>query len=160
MGLDMYLKGHKFLWQDWEHPDRDRVEDGYRVEAIDLRLGYWRKHPNLHGYIINEYADGRDDCQDIELSADAIRDIMQAVTENRLPHTEGFFFGKSDQDDEQRKCDLEILEGALSWLQAQEDQSSVEPDEVIQAVGATLHVYQTKREWPKESRSVIYHASW
>ncbi len=49
MGLDMYLKGHKYLWGfDNKRPQ----EDGFEVEAKTLMLGYWRKHPDLHGYIV------------------------------------------------------------------------------------------------------------
>lgn len=46
MGLDMYLLGKTYLWQNWENPDRDLKRDGFRVCQIELELGYWRKHPD------------------------------------------------------------------------------------------------------------------
>jgi hypothetical protein len=29
----------------------------------DREVGYWRKHPDLHGYIVETFADGVDACQ-------------------------------------------------------------------------------------------------
>lgn len=69
MGLDMYLTGSKFLFTNWEHPEKNRKEDGIEIESVRLRLAYWRKHPNLHGYIVQTFADGKDECQEIELCA-------------------------------------------------------------------------------------------
>ena len=48
MGLDMYLDGEKYLWTDHLNPENNLREDGYRVKARTVELGYWRKHPNLH----------------------------------------------------------------------------------------------------------------
>jgi hypothetical protein len=56
MGLDMYLTGEKFLMT------RNLEEDGFRLRSKTLELGYWRKHPNLHGYIVQTFADGTDEC--------------------------------------------------------------------------------------------------
>src|SRR5580765_3556500 len=102
MGLDMYLEGHKYLWQDWDHPERDRREEGYRITNITVELGYWRKHPNLHGYIVQHFAGGKDECQEITLEADDLRQIIRAVQDGGLPETQGFFFGKSELTQEER----------------------------------------------------------
>ena len=64
MGLDMYLKGRK--WVDTYAHQRTKV-DGYTVTNVQLEIGYWRKHPDLHGYIIKHFAGGFDDCNPIEL---------------------------------------------------------------------------------------------
>lgn len=77
MGLDMYL-----------------MEEGSERE-----IAYWRKHPNLHGFIVNEFAGGVDECQRIPLTLDAVKKIISATKEDRLPHTTGFFFGVSGADD-------------------------------------------------------------
>lgn len=95
MGLDMYLLGGT--------NDRDTQE-----------IGYWRKHPNLHGYIVKHYAGGVDECQRIELTADDIQDILIAVEEGSLPETSGFFFGKSYGDETDR--DVSILESTLKRM--------------------------------------------
>jgi hypothetical protein len=88
-------------------------------ELIDL--GYWRKHPNLHGYIVQIFADGVDECQEIPLDAEQIRQIMRAVKDKALPHTTGFFFGHSEGTTAERKEDLDIFQGALDWLAAPEN---------------------------------------
>lgn len=131
MGLDMYLLGEKFYWTDLENDENNLKEDGFRVESKELRLGYWRKHPNLHGYIVQAFTDGVDNCQRIELSIDDLNQILNAVKNQNLPETTGFFFGQSDSADEQDT--LLQLEKAIEWAKAKE---------------------------PNVSRSVVYQASW
>lgn len=118
MGLDMYLDGDKYLALDFDNPDNTRTEDGYRLTNRTLRLGYWRKHPNLHGYIVNTFADGIDQCQRIDLSEKDIEKIIDAVARDDLPHTEGFFFGASDGSE--REETLRIFRDALQWLRTTE----------------------------------------
>lgn len=120
MGLDMYLNGKKFQWTDWGRKENNPTEDGYELKEKTLRLGYWRKHPDLHGFIVNRFAGGVDDCRDIELSADDLRTIIQAISDNRLPHTTGFFFGASNNDDEERKQAIEVFEKAIAWRETKE----------------------------------------
>jgi hypothetical protein len=123
MGLDMYLTGEKYF--------HSRPEKRGQKKAERFDLGYWRKHPNLHGYIVEQFAGGEDDCREIELSADGIRQIIAAVEANELPETTGFFFGVSDGSE--KPDDLQIFREALAWLE--------EPEEGV---------------W----RSVSYRASW
>lgn len=156
MGLDMYLTGRKYIWQNWEYPEQDRMEDDYRVEEVRVRLGYWRKHPNLHGFIVKQFAKGEDDCQEIFLTPDDCRTIIEAIKTRSLPETSGFFFGKSDGSE--RDEDIAIFENAISW--AEVGNVSIEPDEVTEIAGGTLRVYKTDRKWPKDSRDIIYRASW
>ncbi|MCA9469442.1 MAG: hypothetical protein KC643_28915 [Nitrospira sp.] len=118
MGLDMYLDGDKYLALDFDNPDNTPTEDGYRLTNRTLRLGYWRKHPNLHGYIVNTFADGIDQCQRIDLSENDIEKIIDAVARDDLPHTEGFFFGASDGSE--REETLRIFRDALQWLRTTE----------------------------------------
>ena len=118
MGLDMYLEGDKFLAMDWENPENTPTEDGYRLTSRTVRLGYWRKHPNLHGYIVNNFADGVDQCQRIDLGEEDIEKIIDAVARDDLPHTEGFFFGVSDGSE--REETLRIFRDALQWLRITE----------------------------------------
>jgi hypothetical protein len=113
MGLDMYLMGKKYV------TDNETMEcDGLTVTELIVEISYWRKHPNLHGYIVNTFANGKDECQDIGLGEDEVEDIIKAVKEQRLPHTEGFFFGQSDLGEEQIKEDVEAFEKALKWLKS------------------------------------------
>src|SRR5271169_4939574 len=108
MGLDMYLTGDRLIHS------RSRERGQKKGEWIDL--GYWRKHPNLHGYIVESFADGKDECQRIHLSIDYIHMILAAIEAEDLPATSGFFFGESDGSEKDR--DLRTFRDALSWLEA------------------------------------------
>jgi hypothetical protein len=128
MGLDMYLVGEKYLW---ENEDTKPMEDGFRLKSKELELGYWRKHPNLHGFIVREFADSVDNCGKIELSEEDLKKILTAVEADELPETSGFFFGTSRPDD--KPPTIKILKDALEWLAVEEK-----------------HIYRT----------VYYEASW
>lgn len=139
MGLDMELYGRK------SSLDNDEDMDNFRISGIDLEIGYWRKHPNLHGYIVDTFADGNDDCQKILLEADDLSKIIEALENDALydePVT-GFFFGRSYfpgeknewySYEEQKANDIDIFTKALNWL--------------------------TDNRTSNECRSVYYQASW
>jgi len=87
----MYLNGVKAHRQypqnihDWDEDMDNRPQmDGYPVTSTRIDLGYWRKHADLHGYIVNTFADGKDECQEIELSAEDCKQIAEAVANNKL----------------------------------------------------------------------------
>lgn len=114
MGLDMYLQGRKSS----RTPEN---EDGYEVSHKILELGYWRKHADLHGFIILTFAEGVDECQEIYLERGCIEKIINAINNDLLPHTEGFFFGESlkkgdEEYEEQKQEDIKIFTDALNWL--------------------------------------------
>lgn len=139
MGLDMYLEGKKYLWKNYDVPDAQPKEDGFDLKEKVLRLGYWRKHPNLHGFIVNKFAGGKDECQEIELSIADLQKVINAVEAKELPETSGFFFGKSygdsvTENDELDRQTIETIQNAIKWL----------------------------HDVPKgvESRSVVYQSSW
>lgn len=162
MGLDMYLTGRKFFW--YAHPkETERREDGKRVSSMDVELGYWRKHPNLHGYFVNEFAKGDDNCQEIDLTANDLRKVIAAVERGALPHTTGFFFGASDGSPEEVQHDLDVLKGALAWLE-ESDESPVTPPEVSGVVGGVTAITFKPRDDRKAgqqvTRTVHYRASW
>lgn len=131
MGLDMYLEGNKYLGTNWDNPELNPREDGFEVRGRVLRLGYWRKHPDLHGYIVETFAEGVDECQEIALSVANLEQTLAASEADQLPPTTGFFFGESQPEDkdETRK----ILTDAIQWAKTEEK-----------------NVY----------RSVVYRASW
>lgn len=97
MGLDMYLTG--------------KTKDGQTEE-----LGYWRKHPNLHGFMVRTFANGQDDQKPIPLTAERIRIVIQAILDQKLPQTTGFFFGTSYGDKEERDHDIRVFSQALAKI--------------------------------------------
>jgi hypothetical protein len=164
MGLDMNLYGRKWYWSTWGD-EPERKEDGFKVRNVELDLGYWRKHPDLHGFIVKEFAGGKDDCQEIELSLDKLHAIVRAVKDKRLPKTSGFFFGESDNDAKQIASDVAVLEKAIDWL----EQSDVAPVDIIKPkpIGGGLMMAEVKRDetmadskQQRVTRDVVYRASW
>jgi hypothetical protein len=120
MGLDMYLTGEKYLPEDWTNPTNNQQEDGFRIKSVRLELGYWRKHPDLHGFIVANFAEGIDNCEPINLDGENIQAIIEAIRHDRLPTTTGFFFGASDNDEGQKTEGIETFSKALIWLRADE----------------------------------------
>lgn len=119
MGLDMYLTGIEHLATDWKNPEKNLMRDGFKLEEYRLELGYWRKHPNLHGFIVTTFAGGEDTCQEIELMPNDLRAILAATKKKSMPKTTGFFFGESRPEDDAQT--LEIITKALEWLEAKKD---------------------------------------
>ncbi len=105
MGLDMYAMITK---EPLDRPVDFKVSDG------DI-LYYWRKHPNLHGWMENlYYAKGGSanpfNCTTVQLTADDLARLEVAIRSQNLPETSGFFFGKSDGSE--LDGDLEFLDKA------------------------------------------------
>jgi len=133
MGLDMYLRGDKFI-SNWDTSQRDEdgmpLEvkrpniDGFEVTSYVLDLGYWRKFAPLHLFIIRVFADGVDECQEIHLSADDLRRIAAALRDDNLPDNEdcaGFFFGNPEFWDEYRSEaheHAETFDKAAKWVES------------------------------------------
>lgn len=88
-------------------------------------LAYWRKHPNLHGWMEKtweskgrpyEHSDSTDfNGIRLELTKEDLDSLKQDVLDTTLPETVGFFFG-SDSDDIYRQQDLEFVEKAKKAL--------------------------------------------
>lgn len=111
MGLDMHLYGRKFLGFGADK----RMEDGFEVLFIDLKIGYWRKRWNLHNWIIGNVAHGKDECQEIALSTDDLRNLAVAITNKALPKSED----DEGHDGDESLEDLDIIASALQWLTAE-----------------------------------------
>lgn len=119
MGLDMYLTGEIFFT---EYPANGKevvnIEfDGMRLKSGEVELGYWRKQPDLHGFIVENFAEGVDDCRSIFLGTECLGTIIEAIKTDKLPLTDGFFFGENDNSEEAKKRDIKIFEDALEWLE-------------------------------------------
>lgn len=110
MGLDMFLYGRKHLMGG------ETEEDGFTVIEKRLGMGYWRKHPNLHGYIVDTFGKGIDECQEIDLGPEDVERIIEAIKKKELPNTEGFFFGTSKGTEEEDQQSINVFQKALEWL--------------------------------------------
>jgi len=97
-------------------------------------LAYWRKHPNLQGWMENLWeskgrpglgeinADGDAmvnvgdfNCIPVELNHEDLNALEEDITNGKLPCTTGFFFG-SDSDEYYREKDLEFIQKAREAL--------------------------------------------
>ena len=86
-------------------------------------LAYWRKHPNLHGWmeqLWNKRNGGNHDGStfngsELELTYDDLEVLELDIIAGTLPGTSGFFFGK-DADDHYREQDLEFIKNARAEL--------------------------------------------
>jgi hypothetical protein len=88
-------------------------------------LAYWRKHPNLQGWMENLWEEkGRPfaekyqeefNCVPLELTKEDLDSLEQALNSNSLPETAGFFFG-SNSDNEYRQQDVEFIAVARKAL--------------------------------------------
>jgi hypothetical protein len=97
MGLDMYALATK------AKPETDVDFSTKNFEQDELH--YWRKHPNLHGWMQNLYdakggksSDFNGDC--VVLDSEDLDNLEQDIKDGNLPDTSGFFFGVSDDCDE------------------------------------------------------------
>ena len=96
MGLDMYAVATKAKLN--KEVDFDTIN----VETEDLH--YWRKHPNLHGWMqsLYEYKGGKSDSFNgdcVVLDVLDLDNLEGDIKNGRLPDTSGFFFGQSDGDE-------------------------------------------------------------
>jgi hypothetical protein len=124
MGLDMYAYAaakagarNDFYEERYEKGDEN-------VQDPTIELAYWRKHPNLHGWMeqlwhSREGQDSSDDATfngiELELTWEDLDQLEEDVTNARLPHTTGFFFG-SDSDDYYRLQDLDFVRRARAEI--------------------------------------------
>jgi hypothetical protein len=96
------------------------VASGPDQEATARELAYWRKHPNLHGWM-ERLAESKNldygsfNGVELELTWADIDALEQAVTHKQLPATSGFFFGR-DADELYHESDLEFIKNARAEL--------------------------------------------
>lgn len=110
MGLDMYayITNERFLTD---------VDFKPTIECIELH--YWRKHPNLHGWMEQRYRlkggiEESFNCCTLKITPLDLDELEAAIKGGKLPPTTGFFFGESlgDETDD----DLEFIRKARGAL--------------------------------------------
>ena len=114
MGLDMYAyTGRK--GQMNEHYENYDYDKDTSTVAKPRELAYWRKHPNLHGWMHRLWESkgntGDFNGDELELTWDDLDKLEQDLKGKRLPGTTGFFFG-NPADDYYLKQDLEFVKQA------------------------------------------------
>lgn len=134
MGLDQYayVAARAGQYDDYFVSPYGKTLSAKKV-VEPREIAYWRKHPNLHGWMERRWlakknipADKADQFIyqqepptfngiELELNWQDLDDLEQAVTKRRLPATRGFFFGdNSDQLYYQK--DLEFIKKARAEL--------------------------------------------
>lgn len=106
MGLDMYAYSTKA---------KPKAETDFSTKNFDSEeLHYWRKHPNLHGWMQNLYESKggtsdnfNGDC--VVLTESDLEDLEHDLKQWDLPQTSGFFFGNDQNTDEELKDDLDFV---------------------------------------------------
>ena len=136
MGLDMYLYRESYV-KNWNHnPEKYKVSVKFnenkhpfinpdKVCFIREEVGYWRKANAIHNWIVQNCADGVDECQDIDVEEQLLielRDTCQKVLDDNsladelLPTSSGFFFGSTEYDEwyfDGLRHTIDIINGAL-----------------------------------------------
>ena len=125
MGLDMYAyvaarAGQQAEFYEGSEWDPDHKEHRNPNVNKPRELAYWRKHPNLHGWM-EKLAESKNvpygsfNGVELELTWADIDALEQAVTHGQLPTTGGFFFGK-DSDERYQESDLAFVKAARAEL--------------------------------------------
>lgn len=132
MGLDMYAYSaaysgqYKLYWENFEKGDNS--------VSKPLDIMYWRKHPNLQGWMENLWVEkGRpghmgdwlEDFEgnryqefnniELELTWEDLDKLEEDIKNKKLPHTVGFFYGENS-DEYYYDKDLSFIKAAKADL--------------------------------------------
>jgi hypothetical protein len=125
MGLDMYAyvaakAGQQNEFYEGAEFDETTREFVNKTTTKPREIAYWRKHPNLHGWM-ERLAEQKNlnyesfNGIEMELTAEDLDELERAVTHGQLPATGGFFFG-NNADEHYRESDLEFVKNARAEL--------------------------------------------
>lgn len=141
MGLDMYLKGKRYLssYNDQDKPLKNAVNKavfgdvfelnefearGPMVNEVTAEVAYWRKANAIHAWFVTNVQDGVDECQESFVSSEKLQNLLEVcnkvLADNRLaakllPPQGGFFFGSTNID-EYYLMDIEFTAKRLNEL--------------------------------------------
>ena len=124
MGLDQYLYASKNVGNaEWRGDEENKqfseiinamnahdMVDGEEIPnaTVMLRVGYWRKANQVHGWFVKHVQFGNDDCREYDVSRAQLQGLLTAgqnvkqnpsMAEEALPPSEGFFFGNNEIDE-------------------------------------------------------------
>jgi hypothetical protein len=111
MGLDQYANARR--------GEAIVDDEGYTYYEDSMELAYWRKHPNLQGWMRDLYyekgGEGEFNCVDVELTLEDLDALEASLDEEALPETTGFFFG-SDSSEYYAEADREFIVAARAAI--------------------------------------------
>lgn len=121
MGLDMYLKGKRYLSSYFNggdkeiagkiselFPELNGLEGRYNdsvLKEVMIEAGYWRKANAIHKWFVDNVQGGEDNCGAYyvgRVQLEELRELCKQVLADRskagelLPPQSGFFFGSTD----------------------------------------------------------------
>jgi hypothetical protein len=127
MGLDMYLKGKRYLssYNDQDKPVKTAVNKAVFGDSFDLgdvpfdmrtpmvnevtaEVAYWRKANAIHAWFVKNVQEGVDECQESFVSREQLQLLLDvcnkvladtSLAEELLAPQSGFFFGSQDVDE-------------------------------------------------------------
>jgi hypothetical protein len=125
MGLDMYAYVATRAGQNEDYWEQAHILENLNENFLSpvtkpRELAYWRKHPNLHGWMEDLWRSKHDlyDVDDqmfngveLELTWDDLNRLEQDIKSGNLPSTSGFFFG-DDSDEYYHSQDLQFVADA------------------------------------------------
>jgi hypothetical protein len=115
MGLDMYAYVAAKKGQMSEHYEGYDYDKDASPVAKPRELAYWRKHPNLHGWMHRLWESkgnsGDFNGDELELTWEDLEKLEEDLQRKDLPGTTGFFFGEP-ADDYYLNQDLEFVKKA------------------------------------------------
>jgi hypothetical protein len=125
MGLDMYAyvaskAGQHDEFYEGAVFDKESNEMVNTNVSKPREIAYWRKHPNLHGWMEKLAQDKGLEYDsfngvEMELTYEDLDELERAVTHKQLPPTAGFFFG-NPADEYYRESDLGFVRNARAEL--------------------------------------------
>ncbi len=128
MGLDMYAYVAAKAGQQkeyWDSVTYDREQGCYVHDSAScsqpIEIAYWRKHPNLHGWMYNLWVskgnEGEFNGDELELTWEDIDQLEYDVELGRLKNLEatGFFWG-DPSDDYYYEQDVKFIAEARAQL--------------------------------------------
>jgi hypothetical protein len=121
MGLDMYLTKKTYIGANYNHRDvkikidctiggKKIIFDSEKISEITERVGYWRKANAIHNWFVQNVQEGKDECNEHYVSFEQLSELKSLcqkilkikdikLIEEKLPPTEGFFFGSTEIDE-------------------------------------------------------------
>lgn len=114
MGLDMYLRAHRYLSS--HRPEEKEVAEKiaelvgfqkpFEVRTISAIAVQWRKANQVHAWFVDNVQGGEDDCREYDVDTDQLEQLLQLCDKvlttrdtSLLPPSDGFFFGSTKIDD-------------------------------------------------------------